>query len=258
MKVDCYLTPIAFERVKIDGRVAVVIDVLRSSTSICRALFNGARGVIPVDGPGEAVDIRLKLDPKTTLLAGERNGLKIENFDLGNSPFEFSREAVEDKLVLMATTNGTPLFGRAATADLVLNGTFVNMTVLVDRLVAESKDVVLVCAGREGSFSIEDTLAAGMIVSKLIDRDIKIDCNDAASAAQLLYRHHADTLAASIAGGQHGQHLLSLGFDNDLKLAAATDALPMLPELIDGRLVISRNGAIESGSNPVVDSITKG
>jgi 2-phosphosulfolactate phosphatase len=122
MKIDLFLTAVPLGRAKFENKTAVVIDVLRSSTSICSALMVGAKGVIPTAGPGEAGELWAKIGGDMAVLAGERDGIKIENFTLGNSPAEFTEKSVGGKFVIMTTSNGTGVFEKASGAGPIFAG----------------------------------------------------------------------------------------------------------------------------------------
>jgi 2-phosphosulfolactate phosphatase len=237
--VQLLLTPYPLDRVEVPGKTAVVIDVLRSSTSVCASLLAGARSVIPTAGPGEAGELWTKLGAENAVLAGERQGVKIENFQYGNSPTEFTPNSVGGKNVILCTTNGTGIFGRVAKADLVLSCAFVNVTRVAQELARAGRDTIIVCAGREGGFSIEDTLCGGMLIELLKARcNSELTLNDAASLARLLYADKTSVLSKAVAEGEHGRFLGSIGLGRDLEICASVDTMPTLPVLIDGRLTI--------------------
>jgi 2-phosphosulfolactate phosphatase len=239
MKIDLYLTPVPFGKATVEGKTVVVIDVLRSSTSICAALTSGAKGVIPTPGPGEAGEMWSKIGSDMAVLAGERNGVRIENFQLGNSPAEFTEETVGGKFVVMTTTNGTAQFARTYNASPVLSAALVNISGVAERVASEDNDVVIACAGRENHFSIEDTICGGMLVHLLQERYGKvIEQNDASSLALLLYRTNADRIPQAIRESEHGRFLASIGFAEDVDTASAVDSMNVLPVLRDGRLVL--------------------
>jgi len=238
MNVEVYLTPLPFVKAQMENKSVVVIDVFRSSTSICAALAAGAKGVIPTDGPGEAGEMRMKIGAESTVLAGERNGVKIDNFHLGNSPSEFTEESVGGKFVIMTTTNGTGVFERTHGAAPVVACGLVNISPVAAKMAEVDKDLIIVCSGREGGFSIEDTLCAGMLISLLQSRHgLDTSLNDAASLALLLYRNNESDLTNAIAQGEHGRFLDSIGFGDDVVTAGKVDSIPVLPALHDGRLV---------------------
>lgn len=238
MKIELYLTPMPLAKADLCNKAVVVIDVLRSSTTVCAALRAGARGVIPTDGPGEAGDMWTKVGADMAVLAGERHGVKIENFQLGNSPAEFTREAVGGKFVVMTTTNGTAVYTKTRNASPVICGGLVNASKAAERLSRDIDEVAIVCTGNEGSFSIEDTVCGGLLIHTLATRyDKKLDLNDAASLALLLYRSNKSAVKRTIEQGEHGRYLASIGFAGDVEMAAEVDSMPVLPVLRDGRLV---------------------
>ncbi|HEX3865332.1 MAG TPA: 2-phosphosulfolactate phosphatase, partial [Gemmatimonadaceae bacterium] len=141
------------------GRVVAVIDVLRASSSIAAALANGARAVIPVESSEEVITRAKNFERGEIRLAGERKMLTIPGFDLGNSPREFTRAAVDGRTILMATTNGTPAITNTAGARDVVVASYVNYTAVLTMLRAALRggaDVTIVCAGRDRQFALED------------------------------------------------------------------------------------------------------
>lgn len=239
MKVELYLTPVPFAKATLEDKIVVVIDVLRSSTSICQALASGAKAVIPADGRGEAGDLWAKIGSDTAILAGEQNGVKFENFQLGNSPLEFTPETVGGKFVIMATTNGTGVFKKAHHAAKILSCALVNISAVAEHLKHESKDLVIVCSGREGHFSIEDTICGGMLISKLQQAtNSLLPLNDAGKLALLLFEKNQHHLIDSIKEGEHSRFLESIGFDDDVTFSVTVDKVPVLPVIRDGKLVV--------------------
>jgi 2-phosphosulfolactate phosphatase len=242
MKADLYLTSVGVNKATLEKKTLVVIDVLRASTSVCAALYSGAKGVIPASGPGEAGDMWAKIGSDMAVLAGERGGVKIENFQLGNSPLEFTPEAVGGKFVVLTTTNGTDLFKRASGAALVICCSLCNISRVTECVAAEEQDLIIACSGQEGSFSIEDTLCGGMLIDLLKSRHKrKLETNDASSLASLLYKANRTAIKESIRQGEHGRMLASLGFSDDVDFAANIDSIPVLPILKDGRLVLEED-----------------
>jgi len=242
MRTDLYLVPNPVERKTLAGKSVVLIDVLRASTTICQALYAGARAVLPFEEPGEAAEMRAKIGPKESLLAGEREGIKIDNFDLGNSPREFTREAVAGKTILMTTSNGTRAYNKAKGSPLILTGALVNISKVAARIAREGIDVTIMCAGREGQFSIEDSICGGMLIDKLYtEHKLEMELNDAASLALLLYRSNKRALKETIAQGEHGRYLNRIGFGEDVAIAAEGDSIPVLPVLKESRIIIEED-----------------
>lgn len=224
------------------GRVVVVIDVLRASTTIATALAHGARAVIPFESAEGAVARFKTFERSEVLLAGERRMGRISGFDLGNSPVEYSREVVEGKTILMTTTNGTAALTAVQGAREVLVGSFVNLgaTVAVLRqAVKQDVDVTLVCAGSERQFAMEDAVCAGRMLRALARRLADAQWSDAARAAVTLERRHGRDVAECLRHTVHGRNLEEAGFAADVALCAAVDAHPVVPAYAD-RLVTLR------------------
>ena len=213
-------------------RTVVVIDVLRATSTMVEALVNGARGVYPAASTEEAIKLASSLGPEDTLLCGESKGLMVEGFDLGNSPREFGAERVADKRLVMSTTNGTRAFLMAEDADRVLSCSFLNLGAVVDA-VADVEELVVVCAGRGGAFSIDDAVCAGVLVRRLRElRDGEVELNDAASAAlELSFRFRVG--AAFLGRTVAGRSLIEIGFGDDVKHCAQLDRYAVVPEMKD-------------------------
>lgn len=214
-----------------------VIDVLRATSTIATALANGADGVIPVEDTEEAVALGQRLGRERVLFCGERDGVRIPGFDLDNSPASFVPHAVAGKTLLMTTSNGTRALRAVAGAATVRAAAMVNRTAVADALAAESGDIVIVCAGDNGVFALEDALGAGALIDTLLTLVSDVELHDGARAATLLYRCVADRLADAVASSDHAQHLAQIGFGADLTRCAALDTLDVVPTLRDGVLV---------------------
>jgi 2-phosphosulfolactate phosphatase len=242
MRADLFMVPGPIKEKGLSGKTLVMIDVLRASTTICYALNAGAKSVIPVTEPGEATEMRAKIGIENSLLCGERNGVKIENFNLGNSPLEYTEEAVKGKNLVMTTSNGTRTYGKAKGSALAMTGALVNISTVASRVAKENNDLAILCAGHLEHFSIEDTICGGMLIHKLLtDEKITLELNDAASLALLLYRSNSRALKETIAQGEHGRYLEKIGFGQDVVLAANADSIPVLPILEDSRIKLEDN-----------------
>ena len=238
MNIDLYLTPMPLNRANLENKTVVIIDVLRFCTSTCAALTVGAKGVIPTAGPGEAVEMWTKLGGDVAVLAGERGGLKIENFSLGNSPAEFTEESVGGRFIVMTTTNGAGVFSKTYNADLVICCALVNVSRVAAGIAETDRNLAIICSGQEGGFSIEDTICGGMLIHLLTTEHKKeVTLNDAGSLALLLYQTNWTTIKKAIQQGEHARHLAELGFAGDVEIAAGIDTMPVLPVLKEGRLV---------------------
>lgn len=232
MRLDVVFGVTALTPAELNGRVVAVIDVLRASSSIAAALSNGARAVVPLESPDEAVTRAKAFERSDVRLAGERRMLPIPGFDLGNSPREFTREAVNGKTVLMTTTNGTAAITTLAGARDVVIASYVNYTAVHTMLRAALRggaDVTLVCAGRERQFALEDAGCAGRYVRTTARQLSEIELNDAAQACALIDGRYQDELLTLFEASEHGRALQQAGFGEDLKACAAIDSFPVIP-----------------------------
>ena len=227
------------------GRMVVVIDVLRASTTIATALHHGALAIVPVASPADA-RAQARLFPKgRVLLTGERHARKIPGFDLGNSPREFTREIVAGKTIVLTTSNGTrALLAAAPGARDVLVGSYVNCSVVlraVRSALQQGTDVALVCAGSDRRFSLEDAAYAGRLargVAQSAEWGATVRLNDAAQASMLIETDYAEDIARLFADADHGRALRDAGFAADLEACAEIDSCPVAPAWVDGRLVV--------------------
>jgi len=232
VRLDVFFGSHALTPADVSGRVVAVIDVLRASTSIAIALANGAKSVIPFDSPEEAVTRRLSLDKSEVRLAGERKMLTIPGFELGNSPREFTAEAIEGKTVLMVTTNGTGSLTAVQGARDVVVAAYVNFSAVLALLRTAARggaDVAIICAGRERRFSLEDAACAGRYVRNIAKRLSGAELNDAARAAALLDKRYGDNLKRLFEESTHGRALAEAGFSEDLEICAAVDSYSVVP-----------------------------
>lgn len=219
------------------GEIAVVIDVLRASTTMIAALAHGATELVPVAAIDEARRLAADAGP-AALLGGERGGVRISGFDLGNSPLEYSAARVAGRTIVITTTNGTAALAAARGAREILIGAIVNrsaVAAVIRGLAGAGEHVHLVCAGTEGCVSAEDVLAAGAILDAA-GVDAAGDTLDASAQGALAsFRRVAaggDVPAALVAEFRRspgGANLVALGMEADLPAAAAIDTLPLVP-----------------------------
>jgi 2-phosphosulfolactate phosphatase len=232
MRVDVVFGGAAFAPFDVTGRLVAVIDVLRASSTIAAALANGARAVVPLEDSDDVVRTAKAFERSDVRLAGERKMLPIPGFDLGNSPGDFTREAVEGKTVIMTTTNGTPAIAAAQGARDVVIASYVNFTPVLTMMRAALRggaDVTLVCAGRDRQFSLEDAGCAGRYVYNVSKRMTGIELNDAAHACVLVDRKYGDRVLGLFDASEHGRALRDAGFGDDLAACAAVDSYPVIP-----------------------------
>jgi len=243
MRIDLYFTPGQTDELALRDRTVVVIDVLRASTTIVAALSNGAREIIPVATVESAVKISGNLFGDVILLGGERNGRMIDGFNLGNSPAEYTGERVKGKAIIFSTTNGSQALVKARYARELFVCGFVNMGTVADALWQTPRDFTIVCAGNDGVLSMEDTVCAGMLVSRVAaGGGLDPELSDGALVARTLHRTFGRGILKMIRSSDHGRRLLEIGFGEDLKFCAGVDTLPVLP-LLEGNVIKLRNDA---------------
>jgi len=222
------------------GDLIIVIDVLRSGTSILNALTNGAEAVIPAVTLKEAYELRSQRPEY--LLAGERGGHKPKGFDLGNSPLEFTSERVEGKSLVMTTTSGTAALARSQAARWVLVGAFLNARAVAGEaeeiVVREGIGVSFVLAGEKGRFSLEDFLCAGAIAKGFAVG--RFCFSDKVQAALLAFRQAEADLAGSVMKAEHAKHLVKEGFKKDVDFSCRLNVLRTVPIYGNGKITLQK------------------
>ena len=242
MRIDLHFTPHQTDELALREKTVVVIDVLRASTTIVTALSNGAREIIPVATVESAVKISGNLFGDVILLGGERNGRMIDGFNLGNSPAEYTPERVRGKAIIFSTTNGSQAIVKARYARELFVCGFVNMETVAEALRSAPRDFTIVCAGNDGVLSMEDSVCAGMLVSRVAaPGKLEADLSDGALVARTLYRTFGRGILKMMKSSDHGRHLLEIGFGDDLKICSGIDTLPVLP-LLEGNVIKLRSG----------------
>ena len=195
-------------------RTVIVVDVLRATSSIIWACRNGANRVIPVSDAGEGAAIAARLGD--CIMAGERGGVKLPGFDLGNSPLEFDHRIVKDRNVIINTTNGTGAIKAAEGAAHVLIGAMINHTAVARMAAQLDRDVIILCAGTEGEFSADDICAAGAIATSLCKLgQVSAQC-DLTLVAKSLYSDWREA-RADLSKTYHYARLVDLGFEEDVQ-----------------------------------------
>jgi len=217
--------------------VIVVIDAFRSCSTIVAALANAAEGVTPTRTVKEALMLHKK-HPKF-ILAGERSGIKLKGFHLGNSPLEFSPQKVKGKHIILTTTSGTKAIISSKKAKYVLAGAFLNAeaTAKSAERIAEKEGtgVSLISAGTNGRFSLEDFICAGAIAKSFPGNNIAH--SDAVLAALLAFQRARQSLNSVLQSGYHARYLASRGFEEDVKFCSRLDVFKLVPFLDRGTLV---------------------
>ncbi|MBK9246785.1 MAG: 2-phosphosulfolactate phosphatase [Ignavibacteria bacterium] len=243
MYINVLLTPTELPKSSENGeRVAIVIDVLRASTTICIAFSSGVKAIIPSTSVEEATGIFQALPPSIRLLGGERRGVKQPGFDIGNSPLEYTPEIVNGKIISFTTSNGTNALQLVRAADSIYIGSFMNLQALseyiADNHSQSNSEITIICAGSSGAFSLEDACCAGGYVGYLSSFIPTAQLSDSAVASESLFSNYRDNLLGFLQSTTHGKSLRELGFSDDIECAADLNSLEVVPK-ISGDSIIS-------------------
>ncbi|HMR83093.1 MAG TPA: 2-phosphosulfolactate phosphatase [Niabella sp.] len=221
------LSPALLHLYDVKDTVVVVIDVFRATSTIAAALYNGAKYIIPVDTVPKAVEISSAV---SGIAAGERDGKLAEGLSHGNSPLEYTRDFIEDKILVLTTTNGTKLLHMALAngADDVITGSFPNLSSVCNYLIGQNKNAILACAGWKDRFNMEDTLFAGAVIHK-VKEHFTIHC-DSSFMAENMYAQNKNDLLSFARGLTHYHRLVNrFGYIADIDFCLTEDVADVLP-----------------------------
>src|SRR4051812_35254401 len=231
------LSPALLHLYDVKNTVVVVIDVLRATSTIATALYNGAKEVIPVDSVERCIQLGREL---ACITAGERDGQVAPGLQYGNSSFEYPREFIGGKTLVLTTTNGTKLLHMALAkgATEIVTGAFLNLSAVCDHLVSQKKNVILGCAAWKDKPNMEDTLFAGAVVERIKDY-FSINC-DSSRIAQNLYGIAKSDMYEFMKknDASHYHRLTNFGLEKDIRHCLTPDLANILPEYLHGKLVI--------------------
>ncbi|WP_408956035.1 2-phosphosulfolactate phosphatase [Natroniella sp. ANB-PHB2] len=213
MKVDLIFSANEIQSKDAKDKTVVVIDTLRASSTIITALARGCRKVIPVS----EIKVARRLSGKfkgNSLLAGERQGTKIEGFDLGNSPRDYISKKVRDKVIILTTTNGTKCFEPLTEAKKILVASLLNIEQVSTELKSK-KEVLFCCAGVVGQFALDDFITAGKILAELIT-EVEVNLSDRALVAYQTYVQNENNIVTILKRSKSGKNLIELGKEDDI------------------------------------------
>ncbi len=238
MRVDIIGSPAELQPKAVNGKNVAVIDILRATTVIVTALQNGAIGIIPKEHVDEARQYYTSIKETGALLGGERNAVRIEGFHLANSPFEYTKETVAEKTIILTTSNGTRALMGSRGANSITVASFLNATAVANWLGNEGEDVAIVCAGSAESYTLEDALCAGMMAKILTER-FAATLSDFAFTLKYLYEGFEGNLMVALENCHHAQLLIKKGFIADVNYCMQQDISNIVPRLSDGIITIS-------------------
>ena len=231
------LSPALLHLYDVNHAIVVIIDVLRATSTIATALHNGAKCVIPVDSVAKCIELGRQIDGIT---AGERDGMIAEGLEHGNSPFEYPREFVGGKTLVLTTTNGTKLLHMALDrgAGQIITGSFPNLSSVCRYLADQNRPVVLGCAAWKDRVNIEDMLFAGAIISQ-VKHQFSMNCDSSQIAETVYLEARSDLFAFMQAkNASHYQRLMGYGLEKDIRYCLTPDLAPVLPVYENGKLIV--------------------
>lgn len=235
-KIQVLFSPLNADELYFTGKTTVVIDVLRATTSIVTALGNGAKEIIPVNTITFAMKSAGDLFSSHTLIAGERNTKKLDEFHLGNSPLEFTEENIKGKSIILYTTNGSKSIIKAKYSEKLYVVSFLNLTRVAKKLAELGNDIHILCSGDNGMFSLEDTICAGYLADKILSIDNSFELTDSAKSSIILSKNIENNIESVLLNSEHGKKLIENGFEKDVKYSSQLDFFDILPKYSEGSI----------------------
>ncbi|MEA4854702.1 MAG: 2-phosphosulfolactate phosphatase [Christensenella sp.] len=223
-------------KVELQDRTVVMVDALRTCASIITAISNGCDRIVPTEEANEAAAIK-RISEGNVLLCGEIAAQKVSGFDLGNSPLEFTQDMVEDKVIILSTTNGTVAMKSLVSAEDILVGTFINATAVAQKAYDLGRDIVLVCAGTKRKFSTDDILAMGCIIDRLLKIDETIETDDMGKMALKLYHDCNHDILKALEQSTQFEYLKQLKLYDDLEYCTREDMFDVVPIYQEGVII---------------------
>jgi 2-phosphosulfolactate phosphatase len=223
LTVDVCYSPELLHLYNLQGRVVVVVDILRATSSMVTAFAHGVEKMVPVSKLQECMAYR----KKGFLTAAERDGQKAEGFDLGNSPFSYMDESIQGKAIAITTTNGTQAIRLSISADTVVIGSFLNISAVARFVQMQQKSVIIVCAAWKGKFNLEDTLFAGALIEKL-GSEYEAE-NDATLGANVIWEAAKADRRTFLENSSHVKRLARLDIVKDVDFCLQDDVYDVVP-----------------------------
>jgi 2-phosphosulfolactate phosphatase len=233
------LSPALLHLYDVSSSIVVIIDILRATSTIATALYNGAKSIIPVDSVADCIKLGRQID---VISAGERDGKIADGLKYGNTPLQYTPEFIKGKTLVLTTTNGTRLLHMALAdgAQGIITGSFCNLSAVCDYLVSQKKNVILACAAWKDRINIEDTLFAGAVINR-IKNNFMLNC-DASQIAETLYLQAEKNLLQFMKDhrASHYERLIGFGLEEDIKFCLTIDNANLIVLYSDGRLVVGK------------------
>ena len=233
-KIEVCFVPELFDYYRDDNAVVVIVDVLRATTSICAAFVNGVNKIIPVATVEEAIEFK----NKGYIIASEKDGVKRDFADFGNSPHHFTNENVGGKDLVYCTTNGTRTIHKAVGAKGIAIGSFLNLNAVSEWVIKQNRDVIILCAGWKGKFNLEDSLFAGALAEKLLENSTYETDSDAVVASLDLWNLAKKDLPEYIKKAAQYTRLHDNGNGDSIGHCLVIDSIDIVPVFENNELKI--------------------
>lgn len=229
-KIEVCLTPELIHQHSLEEKIVVAVDIFRATSCMVTGIAHGVKSIYPV----ATVEECFELGSKGMITAGERGGVKIEGFTIGNSPFEYMNNDFKGKSIVVSTTNGTKTILASLAADEVLVGAFLNLKALSDYLAPSQKDIIIHCAGWKGTVNLEDSLFAGALIHEL-QQSHTIEGDSALIASELHHANKHDLLSIA-KSSSHAQRLKGFGIERDISFCLDHSLYTVVPVFKEGKL----------------------
>lgn len=230
--IEVCLTPDLIHQHDLKGKIVVVVDIFRATSCIVTGMANGVEAIKPV---GEVEETK-EFGKKGYLMAGERGGIKVPEFDMGNSPFEYQKDEVKGKKVAISTTNGSQAIIKSEQAREIIIGAFLNLESTAEYMLQAKSDVVIHCAGWKGTPNLEDTLFAGALIDECAEEMKTV--GDSALVAHQLYISNHENLFGIAKQSSHAERLSGFGIEEDLEFCMTENEYQVVPKLVEGEIVV--------------------
>ena len=239
-RLEVCLSPAIYDKHADDHNLVVIVDILRATSSICAAIHNGVKAILPV----ATIDEAREMKQQGYMVASERDGYVLDFADFGNSPFNFTPEIVKGKEIVYSTTNGTRCIHMASHSKAVLIGSFLNISSLADWLIQQNSPVLIFCASWKDRFSLEDTVFAGALAERLLSSGKFESTCDAVTASLDLWSIAKNNLLGYVDKAAQKGRLASKGLDDSIEYCLTADQTRVIPVFKDGRLIDISGGGI--------------
>jgi len=229
--IDICYSPELIELYTLQGKIVVVVDILRATSCITTGIAHGVKSITPF----ESLEACIAMKEKGYYIAGERGGKKVEGFDIGNSPFSYMEEYLIGEKIAITTTNGTVAIEKSKEASKIVIGSFLNISSIASFLVSQKSDVLFFCAGWKGHVSLEDTLFAGAL-TKMLESDFDFD-DDGVMMAHSLYEKEESNILKTVQNSSHARRLKKFDVIKDIEFCLTRDKYNVVPIVIRNEIV---------------------